>query len=73
MREMIAVFKSRRDAIAFSMAMNGQGIRVQAVGTPAAIGSSCGLSVRFSAMALPLARRVLSYGEYQSFRGFYEI
>ena len=70
---MIAVFKSRRDAIAFSMAMNRKGVRVQTVGTPASVGSSCGLSVRFSAQALGLARMVLSYGEYQSFRGFYEI
>ena len=73
MRDMIAVFKSRRDAIAFGMALGRQGVRAQAVGTPSSVGSACGLSVRFSGKMLGVARTVLSYGEYQSFRGFYEI
>ena len=73
MREVIAVFKSRRDAIAFLNAIGRAGVSAQVIGTPSSVGSSCGLSVRFAGRALVAARRVLSYGEYQSFRGFYEI
>ena len=73
MKDIISVFTSRRDAIRFTMALAGRGVPARTIGTPSSIGSSCGLSVRFSARALPLARRVLSADDYQSFRGFYEI
>ena len=73
MRDTIAVFKSRRDAIRFGMALSSRGVPAQAMSTPSAVGSSCGLSVRFSGRALGIARRVLSAGEYQSFGGFYEL
>ena len=44
-----------------------------AMGTPSAVGSSCGLSVRFPSGALSAARQILSEGDYLSFQGFYEI
>lgn len=73
MRELIAVFKSRRDAMQFGMMMGKRGIKVQAISTPAKVGSTCDLSVRFPRGAYGIAEMVLSRGEFQSFRGFYEI
>ena len=73
MRDMIAVFTSRRDAIRFGTALAGRGVPARAVSTPSSAGSSCGLSVRFPSRAAPVARRVLTAGEYQSFRGFREL
>jgi len=73
MKEMIAVFTSRRDAIRFGMALAGRGVPAQAISTPSSVGSSCGLSVRFYAGALTTARHVLNADDYQSFRGFYQL
>ena len=70
---MIAVFKSRRDAMEFGSAMMRFGVRVTAVNTPSAISSSCGLSVRFPKRAFAIAERVLSAGEYFTFKGFYAV
>ena len=73
MRDYIAVFQSRRDAIHFGTMMSKHRIRAMAMGTPSAVGSSCGLSVRFPSAALSVARQLLSAGDYLSFQGFYEI
>lgn len=73
MRDLIAVFQSRRDAMAFGRALGRFGVSVRAVTTPSAYGSGCGLSVRFPRRGLAVAERVLSSGEYQSFKGIYEV
>ena len=73
MRDLIAVFQSRKDAMQFGMMMTKRRVRAQAIGTPSSVGSSCGLSIRFPGAAIGIARQVLSYGEFQSFNGFYEI
>ncbi|HCJ01947.1 MAG TPA: hypothetical protein DHV31_03535 [Clostridiales bacterium] len=72
MRDLIAVFKSRRDAMQFGMMMGKRGVRVNTVSTPSSVGSTCDLSVRFPRAAFALARQILSYGEFQSFKGFFE-
>jgi len=72
MRYVLAVFMSRRDAMAFGSRMIRLGVRVTAVNTPSSISKGCSLSVKFPASAIEIARRVLSTGEFQSFRGFYE-
>ncbi len=73
MNYVIAVFKSRKEAMAFGTAMMRNGARVAAVNTPPSIGSSCGLSVKFERNRLPLAQRVLSGEDYFTFKGFYEV
>ena len=73
MRDMIAVFTSRRDAIRFANALAMRGVPSRAMGTPSSVGPSCGLSVRFSTRAESIARRLLSSDDFQSFRGFYEL
>ena len=73
MSYLIAVFKSRRDAMEFGSVMSRYGVRVAAVNIPRTISVSCGLSVKFPKSALSIAERVLSGSEYFSFKGFYAI
>ena len=73
MRDLIAVFKSRKDAMQFAMMMNKSRVRVRMISTPSSIGSSCDLSVRFPRVAFSIAERVLSYAEFQTFKGFFEL
>ena len=71
MNFLIAVFKSRKEAIEFGRAMERIGARVIAVHTPPS--SACGLSVKFKKNDLGRAERVLSGGDFFSFKGFYGI
>ena len=68
----IAAFKSRRDALSYAEAMTRAGVPVKAVSTPSVVGSSCGLSVKFRSGAIRIAERVLSYGDYGTFLGFFK-
>ena len=73
MKELIAVFRSRREAMSFGRALMKHGVRARALSTPSSIGSSCGLSVAFPASALALGKNLLVYGGYDSFGGFFGI
>ena len=73
MNVIIAAFQSRRDAFSYAEALEGYGVAVRVVGTPARVGTSCGLSVKFPRSAVPVAERVLSSGDYASFLGFYRV
>lgn len=66
-----AAFKSRKDALSYAEELNRYGVAVRIVGTPARVGSSCGLSVKIPSGAYRIAEMVLSSGEYSSFLGFY--
>ena len=70
---MIAVFKSRRDAIQFAGVLSRYGVKVVVGNTPRGIGIPCGLSVKFSRGALSLAEKVLNGNDYFGFAGFYSI
>jgi len=67
-----AAFKSRRDALTYAEALGRMGIFAKVVSTPSVVNSSCGLSVRFPAVAGNIAKRVLSRGEYATFLGFFK-
>ena len=73
MEFMIAVFKSRREAIAFGSNMQRRGARVSAINTPLRIASSCGLSIKFRRRDLHIAQRVLSANDYFTFIGFFTL
>ena len=66
-----AAFRSRREALNYVQALSYRRVSARVVGTPAGIGSGCGLSVRFPAFAAPIAERILASGQYDSFLGFY--
>ena len=70
---MIAVFKSRKDAVQFAGVLSRYGVKVTVGNTPRGIGIPCGLSVRFPRGAISLAERVLSGNDYFGFAGFYSI
>ena len=69
----IAVFKSRRDALQFADALTRFGVSVTVVNTPRRIGVPCGLSVRFHRREMSLAEKVLSRNDYFGFKGFYSV
>ena len=71
MSYVLAVFKSRREAIAFARALAQRRVWHQTMTTPRSLGSSCGLSVAFSLSAYGVAESLLSAGEYYTFQGFY--
>lgn len=73
MKYVLAVFMSRRDAMAFGQALSQVGVRAWAVNTPASLVAGCSLSVKFPQGAIDRAQRVLARGDYQSFRGFYAV
>ena len=68
---MIASFKSRKDAINYAQSLSERRVPVRIVGTPARVGSGCGLSVQFPRRVAAVAERVLASGEFASFLGFY--
>ena len=70
---MLAVFRSRREAIEFARIMSRFRVRVTVVNTPGKIGIPCGLSVKFPQRALSVAERVLGGNDFFGFKGFYSV
>ena len=73
MCEVIAVFKSRREATRFSMYLSERRIMNRVITTPGAGKGGCSLSVCFPRKAVMLAERILSVGEFYSFQGFHSM
>lgn len=55
MNDIIVVFRSRADALAFSSRLNSHGVSGKVVNTPRALSRSCGLSVRVGGFAKSVA------------------
>ena len=68
---MLAVFRSRTQALDALGRMAGRGIAAQSVSTPAEAGCGCGLSVRFDARFYPVVSVLVRGRAYDSFAGFF--
>ena len=68
---MLAVFRSRTQALDALARIGGAGVRAQAVATPAEAGCGCGLSVRLDARFYPVVRRLVLRRGYSAFAGFF--
>ena len=66
----LAVFKSRAQAIDCVAYVKGAGIPVQTVSTPREAGVGCGLSARFDESFLTRVRFFMGKRSYSSFSGF---
>ncbi len=55
MNDIIAVFRSRAEALSFNSSLAARGLAGRIVNTPRALSSSCGLSVRLSGFARSVA------------------
>lgn len=68
---MLAVFRSRSHAAAFSARLGGAGIKNALAPAPKEAGIGCGLCVKFDARDFNKVRTNLAIYGYRSFAGFY--
>ena len=66
---MLAVFRSRAQALDALTLLRGAGVPAQAVSTPKEAGVGCGISVRFEGKFLPRVRALLSARRYSAMWG----
>lgn len=67
----LAVFRSRAQALDAIALCKSAGVPARAVATPQEAGCGCGLSAAFDLRFLPRVKRLLSSGRYSSFQAFY--
>ncbi len=70
MTEILAVFRSRSQAIDAVSRLKKSGVAANLMNTPREANVGCGLSVRFYETSLPKARAVISRGGYSAFGGY---
>ena len=70
MIELLAVFRSRSQAMDCNSRLRRYGIPSNLINTPKEAGVGCGLSVKFPKEAEMHARAVISRGKYSAFYGF---
>ena len=66
----LAVFRSRAQALSCLSRIRAAGICAAAVSTPREANVGCGISLRFSEGDLFRVRRALASGRYSAFAGF---
>ncbi len=71
MTEVLAVFRSRSQALDCNMRLKQFGVPATLINTPKDANIGCGLSVKFSQNFLPRAKAVIRGGNYSAFYGFY--
>lgn len=69
----LAVFRSRAQALDALSLLKSTGVAAQAVSTPKEAGIGCGVSVRFESNFLPRVRSVLSKRGYSTFWGYLKL
>ena len=70
MDSILAVFRSRTQAIDCVSRLKYYGVGSAAVSTPREANVGCGISVRIAGRDLPRARRILAGAKYSAFVGF---
>ncbi len=70
MTEILAVFRSRAQAIDALAKLKSAGVAANLVNTPREANVGCGLSVRFFETSFPRVRQILSRFGYTAFGGF---
>lgn len=73
MTEILAVFRSRSQAIDCMNKMRAFGIPAQLINTPKEAGVGCGLSLKFSKQFDKKAKNVIARMNYSSFYGYLNI
>jgi len=71
MTEVLAVFRSRAQAMDCNSRLKKNGINSVLVNTPKEANIGCGLSVRIPQNVLPRAKALVSSGRYSAFYGFF--
>ncbi len=71
MTEILAVFRSRSQAIDCNARLGKYGIYSSLINTPKEANIGCGLSVKFTENFLNRAKAVIKGGNYSAFYGYY--
>ncbi len=67
---MLAVFRSRAQALEYISVLKAGGVPAQAVSTPKEAGVGCGISAKFEDVFFARAKSCLAKKSYSSFSGF---
>lgn len=73
MGDLLAVFKSRSQAMDLYSRLSAARIRCAIVNTPKAANVGCGLSVKFDRAALQRVTNIVRAGRYSAFYGFFTL
>ncbi len=73
MEMILAVFRSRAQALDYIARLGRMGIKASAVSTPREANVGCGISAKLGAFDLAAARRAVSLGNYGAFAGFFRV
>lgn len=73
MTEILAVFRSRSQAIDCMTKMRALNVPAQMINTPKEAGVGCGLSLKFSTAAATRAKNLIAKMNYSSFYGYLRI
>lgn len=73
MTELIAVFRSRAQAIDCNSRLRSLGVQSGLINTPREANVGCGLSVKIPQNAVERAKRIILNGRYSAFYGFFKV
>lgn len=73
MTELIAVFRSRAQAIDCNSRLRSLGVQSGLINTPREANVGCGLSVKIPKNAVERAKRIILNGRYSAFYGFFKV
>lgn len=73
MTEVLAVFRSRSQAVDCNARLNANGINAVLVNTPKEANIGCGLSVKIPPNILKRAAAIIANTKYSAFYGFYTV
>lgn len=70
---LIAVFRSRTQTLAFAQILSSYGIMVSIINTPRTINVACGISAKFPAQFKKEADEIIRRRAFSTFAGFYHV
>ncbi len=73
MTELIAVFRSRSQAMDCNSRLRALGVPSNLINTPREANIGCGLSVRLPQNMLPRAKAIIANGRYSAFYGYFRV
>lgn len=73
MTEILAVFRSRSQAMDCFSRLKKLGVNTQLINTPKEANVGCGLSVKFSAALAPKVKRFIASANYSAFYGYLKL
>ena len=71
MTDILAVFRSRSQAIDCNIRLRTHGVPANLVNTPKEANIGCGLSVKLPQNMLTRAKAIIASGQYSAFYGYY--